>query len=322
VNALLTSKQPKVYMGRFKTFTKRYMFNRNVKGYREREEGWLKRKASTLAISVLLGSILVCLAFVSVLGDTPEPTISSVNPPSGIAGSIVNVQGTIGTANGSYLLYLGSQLVQNAAASEFVVNTNFAVPNISAGEYNLTLQDATTNQSVTTSFTVVAASGFSAIPLSTFAIMAVAIAVAFINSGINRALVSHFVGWSQYKSMQREMAEWRAQQMAAVRANDKKQLEKLKKKESQIMNMQKQMLKPQMILFGFSFVYIIVWIFVLTPTYGATTVAYLPGFDNINVANFLVFGKHGAMGVFYWYPICSFLFGTLASRIMGILPID
>jgi uncharacterized membrane protein (DUF106 family) len=152
--------------------------------------------------------------------------------------------------------------------------------------------------------------------------MGVSIIVAFLNSIINRALVSHFVGWNEYKSMQKEMAEWRSQQMAAARANDKKQLEKLKKKESQIMNMQKQMAKPQMILFGISFIYIVVWIFVLTPTFGATTVAYLPGFHNVNVANFLVFGNHGAMGVFYWYPICSFLFGTLASRIMGILPID
>ncbi len=86
--------------------------------------------------------------------------------------------------------------------------------------------------------------------------------------------------------------------------------------------MQKQMMKPQMILFGLSFVYIVIWIFILTPTFGATTVAYFPGFDHLNIANFLVFGNHGAMGVFYWYPICSFLFGTLSSKIMGILPVD
>jgi uncharacterized membrane protein (DUF106 family) len=158
---------------------------------------------------------------------------------------------------------------------------------------------------------------FAAIPLSTIVIMAISIAIAFLNSGINRLLVSHFVGWEQYRTMQKEMAEYRTQQMAALRANDKKQLEKLKKKESQIMNMQKKMAKPQGILFGVSFVYIVVWIFVLTPTFGARTVAYLPGFGNI-----LAFGPLGAMGVFYWYPICSLLFGTLASRLLGILPID
>ena len=154
------------------------------------------------------------------------------------------------------------------------------------------------------------------IPWSTFTIMAISIIIAFLNSGMNRLLVSRFVGWEQYKTMQKEMAEYRSQQMAAARANDKKQLEKLKKKESQIMNMQKKMAKPQAILFGVSFLYIIVWIFVLTPSFGQSPVAYLPGFSEI-------FGnKQGEIPVFYWYPICSLLFGTLASRILGILPIE
>jgi uncharacterized membrane protein (DUF106 family) len=77
------------------------------------------------------------------------------------------------------------------------------------------------------------------------------------------------------------------------------------------------MAKPQLILFGLSFIYIVVWIFLLTPTFGTTTVAYFPGFENT-----LIFGPHGSMGVFYWYPICSFLFGTLSSKIMGIISIE
>lgn len=269
--------------------------------------------------------MLLCIAVASVLGQ-PITAIQNVTPSSGAVGTQVNVQGSIDTANSSYQVLFGSQIVQNGIANESAaVNTTFTVPNVAAGIYNITLQDVTSNQIATKPFTVTAAastSAFAMIPISTFAIMGVAIAVALLNSGINRLLVSHFVGWNEYKSMQKEMAEWRSQQMAAARANDKKQLEKLKKKESQIMNMQKQMAKPQMILFGISFVYIIVWIFVLTPTFGATTVAYFPGFENVNLANFIVFREHGAMGVFYWYPICSILFGTLASRIMGILPID
>ena len=148
----------------------------------------------------------------------------------------------------------------------------------------------------------------SIIPWSTLVIMAISVIIAFLNSGINRLLVSHFVGWEQYGTMQKEMAEYRSQQMAAMRANDKKQLEKLKKKEAQVMSMQKKMAKPQVILFGVSFIYIVVWIFVLTPSFGQSPVAYLPGF--------------GAIPVFYWYPICSLLFGTLSSRILGILPIN
>jgi hypothetical protein len=72
--------------------------------------------------------------------------------------------------------------------------------------------------------------------------------------------------------------------------------------------MQAKMAKPQMVQFGISFVYIVVWLFVLTPTFGGTTVAYIPGI--------------GGVSVFYWYPICSFFFGLLSSRIIGIMPIE
>jgi len=156
----------------------------------------------------------------------------------------------------------------------------------------------------------------SAIPWSTLSIMAISIIIAFVNSGLNRFLVSRFVGWDEYRTMQKEMAEYRSQQMAAARAGDKRQLEKLKKKESQILNMQKKMAKPQMMLFGLSFIYIVVWIFVLTPSFGGSPVAYLPGFSQF-LGNDL-----GQISVFYWYPICSLLFGTLASRILGIMPME
>jgi uncharacterized membrane protein (DUF106 family) len=93
-----------------------------------------------------------------------------------------------------------------------------------------------------------------------------------------------------------------------MRKNDKKLLEKLKKKEPQIMNMQKKMLKPQLILLVLSFSYIFIWLFVLTPLYKSSIVAYVPII--------------GPATVFWWYFICSFLFGTLASRLLGITPIE
>jgi uncharacterized membrane protein (DUF106 family) len=104
------------------------------------------------------------------------------------------------------------------------------------------------------------------------------------------------------------MAEDRSETMKATRANDKKQMEKLKKRQSQINSMQAKMAKPQLVQFGISFVYLIVWFLVLTPTFGSTTMAYVPGI--------------GAISVFYWYPICSLFFGLLSSRIIGIMPIE
>jgi uncharacterized membrane protein (DUF106 family) len=279
----------------------------------------LKNKTLTFAISVLVISIFLCVAFAVVSAQQEVATnIEAVNPTSGLVGSQVNVKGTIPTLNGSYSIHFGDQLVISDTAAENSVDVNFTVPDFAAGTYNITLQDTMLSQTADHSFTItVIPTGFSAIPWSTFTIMGISVVIAFLNSGLNRLLVTHFVGWEQYRSMQKETSEWRSQQMAAARANDKKQLEKLKKKESQIMAMQKKMAKPQMVLFGVSFIYIVVWIFFLTPTYGASPVAYLPGFGNT-----LGFGPHGEMGVFYWYPICSLLFGTLASRILGVLPME
>jgi uncharacterized membrane protein (DUF106 family) len=113
----------------------------------------------------------------------------------------------------------------------------------------------------------------------------------------------------EYKVMRKETSEYQSQLMAAMRANDTKRVEKLKKKESQIRNMQSKMMKPQMILLPISFSYIVIWWFFLIPTYGADAVAVVPGLAPTGIP------------VIYWYMICSFFFGTLASRIVGVTPI-
>lgn len=164
-------------------------------------------------------------------------------------------------------------------------------------------------------------------PVSTLLIMAISASLAFLNSGLNRVLISHFVGWEQYRIYQKETTEHRSEMMKAARANDKKQMEKLKRKESQIKNMQAKMLKPQMLQFAFSGVYFIVWIFVLTPTFQSNPVAYIPGIGTIANAHYLIDGVPGpaipdAVPMFIWYLLCSLFFGLVAQRIIGIMPID
>jgi uncharacterized membrane protein (DUF106 family) len=148
----------------------------------------------------------------------------------------------------------------------------------------------------------------SVIPSSTVLIMLISVAISFINMSINRLLINRMVGWEEYRSIQREVNEWRSQLMQATRANDKKLLEKLKKKESQITQMQMKISKPSFILIPISFSYILIWLFFLTPVYGTHAVAYVPGI--------------AAIPVLYWYMLCSFLFGTLAGRIIGVTPIQ
>lgn len=145
-------------------------------------------------------------------------------------------------------------------------------------------------------------------PGATVVIMAIALVIAIVNTTINRALISYFVGWDKYRTMQKEMAEYRKESMAAARSNDKKQMEKLKKRQSQINSMQAQMFKPQMVQLGISFIYIVVWWFVLIPLFGTTPVAAIPGF--------------GSITVLYWYPIASFFLGLLMQRVLGTMPIE
>ena len=148
----------------------------------------------------------------------------------------------------------------------------------------------------------------SIIPISTLLIMAISIVISFVNMGINRLLITRLVGWEQYRTMQREIAEYRSQTMQAMRAKDQKLMEKLKKKESQINSMQMKISKPQLYLLPISFSYIVIWIFFLTPKNFPHPLAYLPGIMNLPVV--------------YWYFICSLLFGTLASRIVGVTPLE
>ena len=145
-------------------------------------------------------------------------------------------------------------------------------------------------------------------PGATIMIMFICIIISLLNSSVNRLLIAKLVGWEQYRMMQREIAEHRALSTQALRTQDKKLLEKLRKKESEILSMQKKMAKPQLVLFVLSFYYIFIWWFVLGPAYANNAVAIIPGIGKIELL--------------WWYFICSFAFGTIASRILGIIPIE
>jgi uncharacterized membrane protein (DUF106 family) len=153
------------------------------------------------------------------------------------------------------------------------------------------------------------------IPVATLVIMLVAIAISFINMGINRLLITRMCGWEEYRVMRKETSEYQSQLMRAMRAQDTKLINKLKKKESQIKNMQAKMMKPQMVLLPISFSYIIIWYVFLIPTFGANPVAIVPGIA-LNMTSL-----PNGIPVIIWYMVCSFFFGTLASRIIGVTPI-
>ena len=147
------------------------------------------------------------------------------------------------------------------------------------------------------------------VPLATLVIMLIAATISFLNMGVNRLLITRICGWEEYKIMRKETSEYQSQLMQAMRAKDTKRVEKLKKKESQIRNMQSKMAKPSMILLPISMSYIVIWYIFLIPTFGANAVAVVPGIAPAGIP------------VIYWYMICSFFFGTIAGRIIGTQPI-
>ena len=153
------------------------------------------------------------------------------------------------------------------------------------------------------------------IPLATLIVLLVAVAVSFLNMVVNRLLITRMCGWEEYKVMRKETSEYQSQLMQAMRANDTKRVEKLKRKESQIRNMQSKMMKPQMILLPISMSYIVIWYLFLIPTFTDKAVAIIPGI----VLNMTTVPN--GIPVFVWYMICSFFFGTLASRVIGVTPI-
>ena len=146
----------------------------------------------------------------------------------------------------------------------------------------------------------------SAIPSATVLIMLISATISLINMGLNRLLISRMIGWQEYKAMQKETSEYNSQRMQAMRANDTRTLEKLKKKESQMRNMQAKMLKPQLFLFLFTIVYFVIW--PILNGFFPDSVAVVPGF--------------GPQPFFIWYLICAFFFGTLAGKVVGITPIQ
>jgi uncharacterized membrane protein (DUF106 family) len=151
------------------------------------------------------------------------------------------------------------------------------------------------------------------VPVATIFIMIIALILTTVNQVISRLLISHFVGWDKYHTMRKELAEYRKESMEAARSGDAKQLERLKKKKSQIDAMQAQQFKPQMILMGISMlVFLPVWRVFLIPLFGGTMfggnpVAFLPGFG---------------LPLFIWYFFLSFLCSTLMQRVLGAMPIE
>ena len=127
------------------------------------------------------------------------------------------------------------------------------------------------------------------------------------------------------KSLQRKIAALKNEKSENMKqaksTDDKKLLRKAQKQEKQLLQLQSQALSlssKQFRVFPITMaVFFIVWLFLTgsilgfklfdSPFMGPDPVAYLPWLGGVL-----------PLSLFYWYLICSFLFGTLFSRIFGL----
>ena len=154
-------------------------------------------------------------------------------------------------------------------------------------------------------------------PVATVVIMAVAFVMTLVTSLINRAVISHFVGLDSYRAMQKEMAEFRKESMDAARSNDKKQLEKIKKKQVQINAMQAKTFKIMPIQMVVGFAFLPIFMLVLRPLFWDATVIAIPGIS----MPITIFG-FSTPSFMIWYLIVGIFFSTIMTRVLGTMPIE
>lgn len=150
--------------------------------------------------------------------------------------------------------------------------------------------------------------------LAALIVMAVAAAITFAMTLINRLMINP----EQHRAWRREIMEWNAQLRRAQKAGDKKQIEKLMKKQQYILQLSSKMslqsIKVSLLMF---IPLLIVWQF-LGRMYGAVDMVFLPGFG-YRLAIPLI----GAISpLYWWYPLCALLFGRIFSQLFGITSVE
>ena len=161
-------------------------------------------------------------------------------------------------------------------------------------------------------------------PVVTVVILLVSIVMSFLSSFINSRFMPK-EHRQKVKDLQRRISaltkEKNVNMKEAKSTGDKKLLRKAQKQEKQLLQLQSQALSlssKQFRVFPITMaLFIIVWLLLTgnvlgfrlfeSPFIGPDPVAYLPWLGGVL-----------PLSLFYWYLICSFLFGTLFSRIFGL----
>jgi uncharacterized membrane protein (DUF106 family) len=161
------------------------------------------------------------------------------------------------------------------------------------------------------------------VPTITMIIMVITFITSLIFQTTNRVVINHFIGWDNYRAMQKEASDFRKEQMAAARSKDQKQLEKIKKKQSHINAINAKMMKFQFVQMALTLCYLPIWTFLgpyLTKAQinGISSVIVVPG---IGVVTGFSIGPLLISPYMIWFMISGFFTGALVMRILGTTPV-
>lgn len=150
------------------------------------------------------------------------------------------------------------------------------------------------------------------IPVSTLFLFLLGVLVSLLTSLTNRLLTNP----EKSKAWRREISEWNNEMREARREDDKKRLEKVMKKQKQILQLQSKMAMQSMkVTLIFLVPLLIIWQ-VLGRFFVGHNIAYLPGIGAI--LPIPIFNT----SLIWWYLLCSMLFGTLFSHLLGIIEVS
>lgn len=149
------------------------------------------------------------------------------------------------------------------------------------------------------------------LPFSTIFIFLLAAVISLLTSLANRLLTNP----EKSKIWKKEISEWNTELRKAKKSEDKKRIEKLMKKQQYILQLQSKMMWQSMKVMLLFFVPLILMWQILSGDYGPIPIAYFPGVGP--TIPLPLFGN--MVSLFWWYLLCSFLFGTMFSRMFGLV---
>jgi len=167
----------------------------------------------------------------------------------------------------------------------------------------------------------------SAPPASTIFILSVSMLMTFASSLVNRL----FTGKEQREQLtalkhrtdelRKNLSEDRKK---AKSTSDKKLLKKVRKQEKQLLQLQSQMASlslRQMKVWPITMImFLLVWMFLTGRLlYWRLSSGLFTGVETVAKLPWLEGGVPLELNLFLWYILCSFLFGTLFSRLFGLV---